>query len=114
MRDENEAFTVRPTEQISVLKRLRQLPGQTWWSCVRLEGRHWDSFFADGCPPKFAKAVLTIKLMAIGVLLYVNFLGAVIVTIPMALAWLPPDRNLDEWDGVAGPLKPLRKPTSYR
>ncbi|MFZ4823971.1 hypothetical protein CQW32_04930 [Pseudomonas putida] len=97
-----------PVQTPSSSERLGQRLGRLWRGCLRHERKLNNWLVAQGLPAGVAKAVLLlIKLLALGVLLYVAFWLALLLVFALVAAsavrnsdWETPD---PEWmNGTAG------------
>lgn len=92
---------MKPAAQTTFAERVGRTLGRLWRGCVRLDRRATHRLVATGWAPGAAKAVLLIiKLTAFGVLLYMAFWLALLLTFAVAAAWVARDTEQDapeEW-----------------
>ncbi|MBP8276474.1 MAG: DUF3742 family protein [Propionivibrio sp.] len=92
---------MKPAAQTTFAERVGRTLGRLWRGCVRLDRRATHRLVAKGWAPGAAKAVLLIiKLTAFGVLLYMAFWLALLLTFAVAAAWVARDTEQDapeEW-----------------
>jgi hypothetical protein len=78
-------------------ERVGRTLGRLWRGSVRLEQRATQGLVAKGWKPHMARAVLlVVKLVALGVLLYIAFWLALLLLFAIAAAWAAHNTDWDE------------------
>lgn len=88
---------MKTAAQITFAERIGRALGRLWRGGVRLERKVQGWLVTQGLAPGAAKAaLLVVKLVAIGLLLYVAFWLALLVAIAMATTWMASQQDRDD------------------
>jgi hypothetical protein len=88
---------MKPSAQTSFAERLGQVLGRMWRAYMRQERKVSGWLVAQGLPASLAKATLVVvKLVAIGVLLYVAFWLALLIVFAVVTASIAGGKSFDE------------------
>lgn len=88
---------MKSAAQTTFAERAGRALGRQWRSCVRLDREANGWLVAQGLAPGVAKAaLLVVKLVAIGLLLYAAFWLALLLALAVAAAWAARNSDQDE------------------
>lgn len=88
---------MKPSAQTSFAEHLGQALGRMWWAYMRQERKANSWLVAQGLPAGVARAkLLAIKLVALGVLLYVAFWLALSLVFALVAAFVAARKSSDE------------------